>query len=472
MPDNVTVGQGALRRALEEARRSSGLPLRDLMVLARQNDPFFFDTPAGHRDGLWIKAQLDRLMSSTSLTHWRGVHYVLVAAGDVIKPNGTPYHNTFADYLWLIEDAAKAARWLGYLDLDLIIDKRNDAPVIFRSYDGGDGIPARAYASLGLPLELLSLKPDDAAVGDCLPWPSSPASLAAPQPYLLAFFGEKSSLAPVLRPAAQRYCANMYLCAGEISDTLIRHMAKDAVADPLQRPLVVLTFSDFDPAGMQMPVSISWKLMALKLTEFPSLNFKVAPMALTLEHVLAERLPTTPVKPGDVRRDRWQSAYGPILHGAGLIDDPLTAAQVEIDALAALRPDVLTAIAENAIEGVYYDATLRSRAAGARSQWRTEAQAAIERQIDPTDFDEVRNDAENALERLKEALADLNDCDDRLDELTEDIELPEPPEPPAPDVDEAAQKPLADSDWGLVEMSRTLRARKAYRDGGDEGIDE
>jgi hypothetical protein len=108
MPDHVTVGQGALRRALEEARRNSGLPLCDLMVLARQNDPFFFDTPAGHRDGLWLKAQFERLLDSTSITHWRGVHYVLVAAGDVIKPNGKPYHNTSDDYLWLIEDAAKA----------------------------------------------------------------------------------------------------------------------------------------------------------------------------------------------------------------------------------------------------------------------------------------------------------------------------------------------------------------------------
>jgi hypothetical protein len=36
-------------------------------------------------------------------------------------------------------------------------------------------------------------------------------------------------------------------------------MARDAVADG--RKLVVFTFSDFDPSGMQMPVSIAVKLM-------------------------------------------------------------------------------------------------------------------------------------------------------------------------------------------------------------------
>jgi hypothetical protein len=434
------------------------------MVLAPQHDPFFFDTAAGHRDGLWVRAQFDRLLSSTALTHWRGVHYVLVAAGDVIKPDGTPYLNTHGNYVWLTANAAKAAKWLGYLDLDLIVDKRNDAPVIFRSAEWRRSPLANAYASLGLPWEILHLDLDDKEIGDCLPRPSSLVGLGAPQPYLLAFFGEKSSLAPVLRPLAQRYGANMYLCAGEISDTLILHMAKDAAADPLKRPLLVIIFSDFDPAGMQMAVSIAWKLMAHKVKDFPDLNFKIVPAALTLEQVIAERLPTTPVKPGDKRRNKWQAAYGESLYAAGLIDDPLTPAQVEIDALAALRPAVLTQIARTAIDGLYYDPTLQSRAMSTSFDWQNEAQATIDAQIDRDHFAAVKADAEDALERLKQAQADLKACDERLDALVEDIELPGPPEPLEGEIDETRQKPLADSDWGLADVAQALRARKAYDD--------
>jgi hypothetical protein len=136
--------------------------------LGRRRDPFFLDTRLGHRNGLWVKRQFDppdvELASPIG-----GVHYVPVAAGDVIKPDGTPYLNTRRDYLWLVELAANAVRWLGYIDAAWIVDKRNDAPVIFRSPDWGDGTLVRAYASLGLPSESLCLDPHDVAVVDCLP---------------------------------------------------------------------------------------------------------------------------------------------------------------------------------------------------------------------------------------------------------------------------------------------------------------
>jgi hypothetical protein len=360
------------------------------------------------------------------------------------------------------EVASKRAVWLRYIDPDRITDNRNAQPVIFRSY--GEGATAGAvHASLGVTL------PEFAAdeIGDCLPYPSPP-SIGARQPYLLAIFGEKSSLDHVLRPLAQRYGANLYLASGELSDTLIRHMAKDAAEDPHGRPLVVLSFSDFDPAGTQMPVSIAWKLQALKVIEFPDLEFQVTPVSLTLDQVLAERLPTTPVKAGDARRDRWQAAYGPTLHEAGLIDDPATAAQVEIDALAALRPERLRAVTRAAIEGAYFDPILAERAAAARDAWREDAQTAIDRQIDPDEFELVREDAAEALTRLTDALNDLRACEDRLDELCASISLPEAPEPPEPEVDEDAQRPLADSEWGIAEVSRALRARKSYSDGDEE----
>ena len=61
------------------------------------------------------------------------------------------------------------------------------------------------------------------------------------------FFGEKTSLEDVLGPLAIEFNADLYLTGGQISDTLLHRMARDAVGDG--RPLSVFTFSDFDPAG-------------------------------------------------------------------------------------------------------------------------------------------------------------------------------------------------------------------------------
>jgi hypothetical protein len=70
-------------------------------------------------------------------------------------------------------------------------------------------------------------------------------------------FGEKSSLADALSPLAEAYEADLYLPTGEISDTLLHHMA--SVADRDGRSMAVLCLSDCDPAGWQMPISIARK---------------------------------------------------------------------------------------------------------------------------------------------------------------------------------------------------------------------
>jgi hypothetical protein len=62
--------------------------MKDLTVLAPQNDPFRVDTDTGHRDGSWLADTLAQL-NITGQRHLRGLHYILVG-GSVIKPNGLP----------------------------------------------------------------------------------------------------------------------------------------------------------------------------------------------------------------------------------------------------------------------------------------------------------------------------------------------------------------------------------------------
>ena len=121
---------GPLRAVLEAARLDEGCTRDALTVLG--NDPYRLDTPAGHRDGAWAAEQLERAIGPHRRIHWRGLHYAIVSAGNIIKPNGEVYLNTMDDWLWLSETAGKAARWLGYVSFERITDNRNSDPVIHR----------------------------------------------------------------------------------------------------------------------------------------------------------------------------------------------------------------------------------------------------------------------------------------------------------------------------------------------------
>jgi hypothetical protein len=53
--------QTALGELLRELKASTGLTLKELTVLAEDNDPYRLDTPACHRKAAWFRDQmLDR----------------------------------------------------------------------------------------------------------------------------------------------------------------------------------------------------------------------------------------------------------------------------------------------------------------------------------------------------------------------------------------------------------------------------
>jgi hypothetical protein len=366
----------ALRLALETAAAAARLPLKDLTVLARQNDPFLCDTPAGHRDGQWFANQIARLVPR-GVVHLRGLHYRLVAS-TALKPDGESYTNTDENWQWLQTHPAKAGRWLGYVPFGRIVDERNAPPEVttFDEY----GLPyswiSGGYCGIELPSKDLVLP-----YAYCSP-------LGGRQPYRIILTGEKTSLGPVLR--RQRGISEVLLPTGEPTDTMIHGMVQRADED--DRPAVVLYFSDFDPAGNQMPISVSRKLQALRTLEFQSLKIEVHPVALTVEQVMALDLPSTPLKETERRADRWREVMG--------------REQTEIDSLAALRPDVLERIARNAI-APFWDATLDQRATTAQIEWQRKANEALHKHpaYDPA-CERIRaalRDLERAVEVLREA---------------------------------------------------------------------
>ena len=253
------IAEGPLAKTLMRVEREIGLNQRELYVLSGMKDPFAQDTPTGHMLGRWLKVRLD-LFAPGRVIHLRGVHYLLVAT-QARKPNGTPYTNTKADYFWLNDRVAKAARWLRYIPFDRIIDERNEEPVIGRALRGVMAIPtsmsrpATTASTCRRALASMPLSPTRHSPG------SSQNSVSASR-----CSARKSSLSEVLKPFAERHGADLFIATGELSERRAYEMARDAVRDG--RKLVVLTFFDFDPSGYQMPVSIGVKLMAQKVLRF------------------------------------------------------------------------------------------------------------------------------------------------------------------------------------------------------------
>jgi hypothetical protein len=231
---------GPLIDILRDECDAEGCNLEELTVLSIEVDPFRFGKETDHKEGKWLREQFDRLAQGKQIT-LRGLHYRMVSIGDVIKPDGNIYRNTLDDWTWLLNKAAKAARWLGYIPFDWLIDEYNDEAVILipeQSEPYGKLIE-RGYISL----------PEDA--DDAMPQPEA-GNFASPQPWRIIMLGEKSSLAEVLRPIAERVGGEMQLFKGVNSITASNQIASRIVEDG--RPAVILYFADFDPAGWGMPI--------------------------------------------------------------------------------------------------------------------------------------------------------------------------------------------------------------------------
>jgi hypothetical protein len=424
-----------LRAVVEKAAAKTKTSLAALTVLSTAVDPYRLDTDAGHRDGSWIAEQLNQLLAPGKKIHWRGLHYLLVSTTSLTKPNGETYKNIDEDWTWLIDTAGKAARWLGYIPFERIADNRNAEPVIFHKAR----VMPRAAISVGVEVAI----PD---ANDLTPTPVAEGFVAR-QAYHFVMFGEKASLESILLPVARAKQCDLYLPTGEISDTLLFRIAADAAKDG--RPLVVFTISDCDPAGYQMPISIGRKLQAFKDLLFPKFKFEVVPVALLPEQVHELGLPSTPLKAGEKRADKWTEAFG--------------IEQTEIDALMVLRPDTLREMVEAAFEP-YYDDTLERRVEAAESEWLDEAQAAIDAQLNPEIMAAVRAQAETKLSELRSVIDDLNE---QLNIATDDFTLPEI-EVPEPEIDETIERlALVSFDDDFVTATRALIERKRYGNGDD-----
>jgi hypothetical protein len=357
-------GTGPLAAVMADAQASTGRSLEDLSVMSDDADPYRIDTAGKRAMGQWFADQVARFVAPDRRIHVRGVFYAVVAAGNVARPDGDLFVNDAANEFWL-NQAARYARWLGYVDFTRLVDNKNDAPVV---REAPFSSPASAQMFAGQ-IETAGLDPDKLAIWAGLPF------FTARQPYRLAFFGEKTSLEDVLGPLAEAFGADLYLTGGQISDTLLHRMAADADRDG--RPLVAFTFSDCDPAGYwDMPSAIGRKLQALRDFLFPDLAFTVVHAELSPDQARTLGLPSSPLKEGEKRGDDWLTLY--------------RLEQTEIDALATLQPQTLERLAREAV-APYYDSGLARRVNQVGNEWRMRARAEVDAQVDSDSLDALKD---------------------------------------------------------------------------------
>lgn len=369
----------------------------DLLVLARQNDPFFAGSDTTKAMAEWF-ADLWQRFGYTNGIHLRRVHYQLVSQGNAKKHNGLPYENTENDWNYLC-NAGKYARYLGLVNPAAFVDRRNPEPHIFRPYEERPEKPGWDYVFP--PWYLPEINAD--LVAD-LDWDLPGYRIygytysEGLQPYHLELWVEKSTMDDVLVPLCRRYGVNLVTGLGFMSITSVVELLKRVRT--YGKPCRIFYVSDFDPAGDGMPTAVA-RQIEYWLTSYGlglEADIKLRPLALTREQVIEYRLPRIPIKDSDRRKEGFEERYG---EGA-----------VELDALEALRPGELARIVrENILQ--FRDNDLEERVAEARERAERELESWWEAWIEP-----YRKELESLKERTK---AVMQKYQARLEQLAREV---------------------------------------------------
>jgi hypothetical protein len=358
---------------LKALATEQGCTLKDLTVLARQNDPFRIGTPTQVKQAEWFARTLDDVWFPN--IHLREVHYSLVGVGDATLHDGSPYVNN-ADCWNNLQKFAKFARVLGLVDVRRMIDRRTPNPILFAL-----GQPAKPdivieEPSLALPAisSRISRPYFNAGAVDLYGYRYSQAD----QPYHVEVWAEKSSVESELEPLCRHHGVNLMINKGFSSYTAAAGIIDRCIESG--KPARVLSVSDFDGAGDDMPTALA-RYLEFHKVEYEGLDICLEPILMTAEIALEYGLPRTPIKSGQRQKDRFQA-----FHGEGC---------VELEALKVLHPGATAEILGRAIQK-YRDPDLQAQINAAESIASDELNTVWQEAIKPLndDWQAIRKDAE------------------------------------------------------------------------------
>ncbi len=338
---------------IKQLAKDHGITVADLCALSPKNDPFYTGRPSEVIAAEWF-ADLWNQFGYRRGVHLRRVHYQIVSQNPPVnRPDGSRYENTETcwDYL---NEAAKWARYLHLVSPAAFVDRRNPEAVVnaywpkpgdWNYEDPSPGYSVTEWDDTEYELPELPELPGLPETLPDLPSFEVFGYQGIQQAFHVEVWCEKTTMNDVLGPLCQRYGINLVTGAGELSITAVVDFMRRAQA--AERPARILYVSDFDPAGMGMPISVARKIEYFQRNEgFHELDIRLQPVVLTTDQVERFNLPRVPVKDTDLRKANFEAAYGQ--------------GQVELDALEALYPGELARIMRETILQ-YYDPTLTQR---------------------------------------------------------------------------------------------------------------
>ena len=428
--------------ALKALSKELDRPVSSLIALVPQNDPFYSGMPSNREQAEWF-ANLWREYGIDRARHIRRVHYILQAQphGTVLMRDGSPYENT--DECWApLAVASKHARYLGLVDPDALIDRRNPEPLLY--WQPLYSSPGSIWIGSGGVWELQSIEKPH--------FPDLPKIFlhepARKRPVMVEVWVEKAGdLDDVLMPICERKHVNLIPCKGEQGFEACRKLVARALK--ARCPVRVLYLSDFDPAGASMPLAVARKIEFELRSRDLELDIQVRPIGLTHQQCVDFRLPRTPIKAKERRAARFEERFG---EGA-----------TELDALEALHPGELGKIVEAEIARYQQVDPEVNRQFSAvsqeiRDELRVVEEAVLARHVDS--LDELRQEHERILYDLSRVQEELEELSEQVGsvfaDIRDDLEAERPdlsqwqwPEPSEPNED---PDPLFDSRRGYVEQ--------------------
>jgi len=316
----------------------------DFYCLSPANDPYYMvGNETAREKGEWFAGIYRQYWHTLADPIVRSLHYAILH-NEVYLPDGkTRYINLDAHYERLL-DAAKIARYLELVPMDVIEERRNKPDIFIPEIMPHPTLGVDTMYWGSVELEEFPDRPSYALTR----FPYN-------QRYHIEIWCEKAYSS--LKDLARRYGAVFQQSQGE-QTVECAHMLTER-RKQYHRPVRVFYVSDFDPAGTSMPVAVARKLEYMLddirgNAEEP--DVRLYSLALTQEQVDAYHLPRTPLKATEKRRDAWEAVHG--------VD------AVELNAIEA-QPQYkgeLVRIVEDAIKH-YYDTNLHSEAILARSKF-------------------------------------------------------------------------------------------------------
>jgi hypothetical protein len=380
----------ALKVLQQAVREEQGRkpPITDLIVLSPQNDPFYAGTETEKAMAEWFA----EVFGTSTGSHLRRIHYRLVSRGDVMRADGVLYENDKSSWSYL-NNASRFARYLGLMDPEDIVDRRNPSPHIYMapglglrpewSYEVDTNRLDRINTYLGSsyfePVEV------ETEVNGYLYEESL-------QPYHVEVWAEKTTMNDILVPLCRTLGANYVSGAGYQSITAMVSLLRDRVAR-LEKPCRVLYISDYDAAGRNMPKQMARHMEFWSERYGTDYDIRVEPIVMTAEQ--ARDYPAAP-----------------------------DSGAVELDAMEELDPGLLARIVrENVAQFRDFDLSHKVHE-NAREAQRV-VDEAVEEAIaeELAAVEEVKGEAEEIYERYRARLEELaGELEEELEPLDDRLE--------------------------------------------------